>query len=108
MVASVQSQKSQYQLESGQSPSVTLSEVSSANEVEAALAVLSVAKKLRPRRDPSLRSGRPKRPSRTAAELARRHEDQREEGSSSRFRVKPVPDSGFAKRSVANGAVTNL
>jgi hypothetical protein len=70
---------------------VILTAVSNANGVEAALAVLSVAKELRPRRDPSLRSGRPKRPSRTAAELASRPEDQRDEGSSSRASEKPVP-----------------
>ena len=42
---------------------------------EAALAVLSEAKELRPRRDPSLRSGRPQRPSRSF--LARQAPDSR-------------------------------
>ena len=39
---------------------------------EAALAVLCAAKELRPRRDPSLRSGRPQRPSRISGPFARR------------------------------------
>ena len=38
---------------------------------EAALAVLSAPKELRPRRDPSLRSGRPQRPSRISGPFAR-------------------------------------
>jgi hypothetical protein len=63
---------------------VILDEVSNANEVEAARsgAVPSEAEgATAARRDPSLRSGRPKRPSRTADELARSPEDQRDAGS---------------------------
>ena len=67
-------------------PSVILNAVSNANAVEAALAVLSAAKELRPRRGPSLRQG---------GRSGRLRTD-------SRACVNPLADFAYAKRSLAS------